>query len=148
MGYYVTGDDVYQLLLDMEVGPPSRLTPEEIEPIILGIEAQVNGALRAQSYPEVPAGGDNDKAMIREQVRKKAAAQVYVTLNQPQRSPDWVRTWDIDFAEWLKALRDGKLWLVDQAPLGDNQPITAVLRHPTRDDYFTARGGVSDWDEG
>ncbi|MBN2446345.1 MAG: hypothetical protein JXO22_06460 [Phycisphaerae bacterium] len=116
MGAYTTGAAVYQLLLDMNVGPPSRLTPEEIEPIITGIEAQVNGVLKAQGYAAVPATGTNDVAMIREQVRKKAATQVYVTLNQPQRSPDWVRTWDIDFSEWMNMLRQGQLRLVDQAP--------------------------------
>lgn len=112
---YVTGDEVYELLLDLDKGI-NRLPSAEIEPFIVGLEAQVDGILRAQGYTDVPATGDTDKAMIREMVRKKAAAQVYVTLHQPTRSPDFVRTWDIDFAEWLTSLRKGQLRLNDQDP--------------------------------
>ncbi len=144
--HYTTGEEVYKLLLDLQVGV-NRLQPTDIEPFIQGLESQVDGVLRGQDYPTVPATGTNDIAMIREMVRKKAAAQVYVTLNQPIRSPDWVRTYDIDFADWLKSLRKGELRLVDQDPQGEDLPFFAVVRHPTRDDLFTERGGQTDWDE-
>lgn len=116
MGNYVTGTEVYDLLVNQSVGVPTRLPPADLEPYIAGIEAQVDGVLKAQNYTTVPATGANDVAMIREHIRRKVAALVVTALIQPQRSPDWVRTWDIDFSEWLGSLRKGQLRLTDQSP--------------------------------
>lgn len=116
MGSYTSGAEVYQMLLDLQVGPPARLQPDDIEPMIRGIEAKVDAALKAQGYAIIPATGENDRRMIAEEVRKKAAATVYVLLHSPERSPDWVRTFDIDFADFLKAMQRGEMRLVDQSP--------------------------------
>ena len=68
--------------------------------------------------------------MLGQQVRLKAAARVYVTLHQPDRSPDWVRTADIDWSEFLERLRRGQQRLVDQAPVvaQDGQVAVTTLR--------------------
>jgi len=147
MGAYTTGADVFGLLLDLGVGPVARMTEADAEQIIAGLEGEVNGILKAQGYTAVPATGDADRALLGQQVRMKAAARVYVTLHQPQRSPDWVRTADIDWSEFLNRLRQGQQRLVDQDPAGEDLPFFAVVRHPTRDDYFTNRHGTTDWDE-
>lgn len=130
MGAYTTGAEVLGLLLDLGVGPVARLTEADAEQIITGLEAEVDGILLAQGYATVPATGLRDRAMLGEQVRLKAAARVYVTLHQPARSPDWVRTADIDWSEFLERLRRGQQRLVDQAPAaaGDGQVGVATLR--------------------
>lgn len=147
MGAYATGAAVFGLLLDLGVGPVTRMTDADVEVIIAGLEAEVDGILKAQGYAAVPAVGAADTALLGQHVRMKAAARVYVTLHQPQRSPDWVRTADIDWSEFLNRLRQGQQRLVDQDPAGADLPFFAVVRHPTRDDTFTARRGTTDWDE-
>jgi len=116
MGAYTTGAAVFGLLLDLSVGPTARMTEDDVEAIIAGLEGEVNGILKAQGYQTVPANGADDVAMLGQQVRMKAAARVYVTLHQPERSPDWVRTADIDWSEFLERLRKGQQRLVDQDP--------------------------------
>jgi hypothetical protein len=130
VGAYTTGAEVLGLLLDLGVGPTARLSSADVEAIIAGLEAEVDGILLAQGYATVPATGLRDAAMLGQQVRLKAAARVYVTLHQPQRSPDWVRTADIDWSEFLERLRRGQQRLVDQAPVaaGEGQVAVTSLR--------------------
>ncbi len=121
MGAYVTGDEVYDLLINQQLGPPTRIPPEDVEPYIAGVEGQVNGVLLARGYQPVPATNADAVAVIREQVRKKVAVLVFLALNQPTRSPDWAKVWDIDFGEWLNRLRLGQELLPGGTvnPLGD-----------------------------
>jgi len=130
VGAYTTGNEVLGLLLDLGVGPAARLSAADVESLIAGLEAEVDGILLAQGYATVPATGPRDVAMLGGQVRLKAAARVYVTLHQPDRSPDWVRTADIDWSEFLERLRRGQQRLVDQAPVaaGDGQVAVTTLR--------------------
>lgn len=116
MPNYISEAEVIELILDQARGV-HNVTTAQVGEIIDGIEGQIDGVLLAQGYTTVPATGARDVAMLGYQVGRKAAATVYELLKQPvDRSPDWVRTWNIDFAEWLDALRDGKLRLVDQLP--------------------------------
>ena len=128
MGAYTTGAEVLALLLDLGVGPVARLSATDVEQIVAGLEAEVDGILLAQGYATVPATGPRDVAMLGEQVRMKAAARVYVTLHQPERSPDWVRTADIDWSEFLERLRRGQQRLVDQAPAAAQEGQVGVTR--------------------
>lgn len=130
MGAYTSGTEVLGLLLDLGVGPTARLSAADVETLIGGLEAEVDGILLAQGYATVPATGPRDVAMLGQQVRLKAAARVYVTLHQPDRSPDWVRTADIDWSEFLERLRRGQQRLVDQAPVvaQDGQVAVTTLR--------------------
>lgn len=130
MGAYTSGAEVLGLLLDLGVGPTARLSAADVETLIAGLEAELDGILLAQGYATVPATGLRDVAMLGEQVRLKAAARVYVTLHQPERSPDWVRTADIDWSEFLERLRRGQQRLVDQAPAaaGGGQVQVSALR--------------------
>lgn len=116
MGSYVTSAQVVELILDQARGV-HNVTAGQVDDVINGLEAQINGILVAQGYATVPATGPGDIAMLGYQVGRKAATMIYEMLKQPvDRSPDWVRTWNIDFAEWLTALRKGELRLVNQAP--------------------------------
>lgn len=130
MGAYTTGAEVLTLLLDLGIGPTARMSAADVESIIAGLEAEVDGILLAQGYTTVPATGNRDVEMLGQQVRLKAAARVYVTLHQPQRSPDWVRTADIDWSEFLERLRRGQQRLVDQEPVvaQDGQAAVTTLR--------------------
>ncbi len=116
MGAYTTGAQVLGLLLDLGVGPAARMGEADVEQIVAGLEAEVDGILLAQGYATIPATGTRDMAMLGQQVRLKAAARVYVTLHQPERSPDWVRTADIDWSEFLERLRRGQQRLIKQSP--------------------------------
>lgn len=115
MPAYTDGTEVYELLLDFDVGPPTRLSTSEVDTLVEGFEAEVDGILLGQGYT-VPATGTRDKAMIREKVRMKTAARVYDLLYSKDRSPDWARNAHIDWSDWLNMLRQGQLRLVDQAP--------------------------------
>lgn len=118
MGAYTSGAEVLDLLLSLQVGKPARLQPSDVERLVEGVEAEVNGLLLAQGYPNVPATGPNDVALLGLQVRRKVAVLTYMTLYQPTgRAPDWTRMWDVDFDNFKSALQDGKQRLVDQAPL-------------------------------
>lgn len=127
MGAYTTGAAVFGLLLDLSVGPTARMTEADAEAIIAGLEGEINGILKAQGYDIVPATGADDVAMLGQQVRMKAAARVYVTLHQPERSPDWVRTADIDWSEFLERLRKGEQRLVNQDPAAAQEGQIAIL---------------------
>lgn len=127
MGAYTSGAEVFGLLLDLGVGPVARMTEADVEQIIGGLEGEVDGILKAQGYATVPATGLSDRAMLGQQVRMKAAARVYVTLHQPERSPDWVRTADIDWSEFLERLRKGQQRLVDQDPEAAQEGQVTIL---------------------
>jgi hypothetical protein len=128
MGDYITGADVYSLLVNYQIGDSPRISEEDVDTMIEGYEAEINGILRAQGYTTVPATNSADRAMIREKLRRKVASQVYQALNQPTRAPDFCRTWDIDYAEWLTMLRKGQLRLSVQEPeVGDFQYVGVSL---------------------
>lgn len=114
MGNYTSGTDVYQLLLDLKIGPPARFTAADAESLVEGIEAEIDSMLLGQGYA-IPATGDRNIAMLGQMARRKVAAMVYDHLFQPDRSPDWVRTAHIDYSDFLKAIRDGQRRLFDQS---------------------------------
>lgn len=117
MGVYTSGAEVLDLLLNLQVGRPPRLQPSDIEALVEGVEAEIDGLLKAQGYPVVPATGARDRALLGLQVRRKVAVLAYMTLYQPTgRAPDWTRMWDVDFDNFKQALQDGKQRLVDQEP--------------------------------
>lgn len=117
MGVYTSGAEVLDLLLSLQVGRPPRLQPADVERLVEGIEAEVDGLLKAQGYPNVPATGERDRALIGLQVRRKVAVLTYMTLYQPTgRAPDWTRMWDVDYDNFKQALAEGKQRLVDQEP--------------------------------
>lgn len=107
MGNYVEVADVWEILLNFSVGPTTRIGDTQVEEHIAGVEGQVDGVLLSRGYAPIPAVHTGAKAVIREQCRKKVSVTVFLELAQPQRSPDWCRSWDIDFAEWLSRLAKG-----------------------------------------
>lgn len=116
MGHYTSSAQVIQLIIDQTKGVHS-ITTAQVEDIIDGLEGTVNGVLLAQGYTTVPATGATDVKLLGYHISRKAATTVYELLKQPvDRSPDWIRTWNIDFGEWLESLRSGQARLVDQAP--------------------------------
>jgi len=117
MGVYTSGAEVLELLQSLQVGKPARLQPADVEKLVVGVEAEVNGLLKGQGYPVVPATGENDRALIGLQVRRKVAVLTYMTLYQPTgRAPDWTRMWDADYDNFKEALQEGKQRLIDQDP--------------------------------
>lgn len=123
MGDYLTYSDIWEMLINFGVGPTTRVGNDQVEEHIAGVEGQVNGILLARGYSPIPATNTSAIATIREQARKKVAALVFVELMQPQRSPDFIRTWDIDWAEWLNRLRLGQ----EKLPGGDVNPTGDAL---------------------
>jgi hypothetical protein len=105
---YVTAADIWEMLLNFGVGPTPRVDDDQVEEHIDGIEGSVNGILATRGYSPIPATNAEAKAVIRENVRKKVAVTVFLELNQPQHSPDWARSWDIDFDAWMNRLRLGQ----------------------------------------
>lgn len=119
----------------------------EVEGYLDQIAAEINAVLVAQGY-SVPASGDNDVLLLRRYVSEKSAARTWHAgwggFDDP---PARVKAWEKDYADFLNRLRQGQQRLVDQDPASEEQPLFAVVRHPTRDDYFTARHETTDWDE-
>ncbi|MCC6801216.1 MAG: hypothetical protein IT325_13960 [Anaerolineae bacterium] len=117
MGHYTSGADVLDLLLALKIGPPARFTSADVEKLVAGVEAEVDGLLKGQGYATVPATGASAVELIGLQVRRKVAALTYLTLYQPTgRAPDWTRMWDADYDAFKQAVQDGKQRLVDQDP--------------------------------
>jgi hypothetical protein len=149
---YATTDDV-QALIRTTSGPGVTLsesstpTLADAQAFVDQIASEINAVLLGQGY-SVPATGDNDVLLLRRYVSEKAAARVWHAgwggFDDP---PARVKAWEKDYADFINRLRQGQHRLVDQDPAGEEIPLFAVVRHPTRDDYFTARGGTSDWDE-
>ncbi|MEB2351868.1 MAG: hypothetical protein OZ924_10685 [Burkholderiaceae bacterium] len=131
MGHYTSGAEALALLLNLQVGRPARLDETDVEQLVVGIEAEINGILKAQGYATVPATGQADKALLGLQVRRKVAVLAYTTLYQPTgRAPDWVRMWDVDYDNFKKALQKGEQRLVDQDPTAAQagQAVTRLFR--------------------
>lgn len=131
MGHYTSGAEVLGLLLNLQVGPPARFTAAEVEQLVVGVEAEINGILKAQGYAAVPATGASDVELIGLQVRRKVAVLTYMTLYQPVgRAPDWTRMWDVDYDNFKKALQKGEQRLVDQDPTTaqSGQAVTQLFR--------------------
>jgi len=117
MGHYTSGAEVLELLHSLQLGKPARLQAAEVEKLVVGVEAEVDGLLKGQGYPVVPATGENDRALLGLQVRRKGAVLAYLTLYQPTgRAPDWTRMWDADYDNFKQALQEGKQRLIDQDP--------------------------------
>jgi hypothetical protein len=113
MGDYLTYEDVWEMLINFNIGPTPRVGNDQVEEHITGYENDVNAILRSpvHDYPTIPVTNAEAITIIREHIRQKVAALVYVELQQPTRSPDFIRTWDLDYADWIKMLRDGKIKL-------------------------------------
>ena len=147
MGAYATADDVQALIPRLEISTTSTPTTAEVEAFITQIEAAINGVLSAQGYASIPATGTNDVEMLRGYVSAEVAARVWLSFFVSQDAPAKVTIWHDDFRDFMNRLRQGQQHLVDQLPQGDTEAVFAVVRHPTRDDFFTGRWDTTDWDE-
>lgn len=147
MTSYADTDNVQALIPEFTITSSSKPNLTEVGEFITQVEGEINGILTAQGYESVPATGTNDVAMLQGYTSRKVAALTWLAA-YPTTEPPWkVKDWAEYYRDFLKRLRDGTQQLVDQLPQGDSAPYFAVVRHPTRDDYFTERGDDTDWDE-
>lgn len=154
MGNYAADHAAIEVLLKSRVGIPSafsastRPTDSDVDDMIEQIEGEINGVLSAQGYQTVPATGSSDIKLLKRYVVTKVGAMVWRVVFSEDDAPSHIKRWEEDYAEFLKRLRMGQQYLIDQQPLGEDQPYFQIVRHPTRDDYFTSRDyDERDWDE-
>jgi hypothetical protein len=149
MGSYASVSDVQALITTDEftISVSSEPSTTKVDEFIAQAEGEVNGVLTAQGYSSVPAGGSNDVAMLKGYIAPKVAATVWLVAFLDDDPPYRVKEWLNAYREFLNRLRQGQQHLVDQLPQGDEGPIFGIVRHPTRDDYFTNRADQTDWDE-
>lgn len=147
MGSYVDTDDVQALIPEFTISASSEPSTTQVTEFITQTEGEINGVLTAQGYESVPATGSNDVAMLAGYVAGKVAARTWLAAYLDDDPPWKVKEWTTSYREFLNRLRQGQQHLVDQLPQGDDDPYFAIVRHPTRDDLFTERGGQTDWDE-
>ncbi len=147
MGAYAAVADVQALIPELAIGPASKPSSAEVEAFISQIEAAINGVLSAQGYSSIPATGANDVLLLQGYVSTKVAALTWLAAFLSDEAPDKVRLWNDDFKDFMNRLRQGQQHLVDQLPQGDSEPMFGIIRHPTRDDLFTERWNITDWDE-
>jgi hypothetical protein len=145
---YAGVTDVQALLPEFAISGSSKPSITEVMAFITQIEAMINGVLAAQGYSTVPATGANDVALLAGVVQRKVAALTYLAAYQSDNAPDKIKVWNEEFTQFMNWLRQGQINLVDQLPQGDIEPLFGIVRHPTRDDYFTERWNTTDWDEG
>lgn len=125
-----------------------KKTVAEVEAEIAQAEADINGVLRAQDYPTVPATGDDDVNMLKKYVARKTAAELWMEIASSGDLPGVVKEWLEAFDNFLMRLRRGQQYLINQSPRGQMDPAFLIVRHPTRDDTFTDKSYDSaDWDE-
>jgi hypothetical protein len=148
VGAYATTADVQALIPELTIGPTSKPSTTEVEGFISQIEAAINGVLSAQGYSSIPATGANDVQLLKGYVATKVAALTWLAaFVSGYEAPDKVKLWNEDFRDFMNRLRQGQQHLVDQVPQGDTEAVFGIVRHPTRDDYFTERWSTHDWDE-
>lgn len=147
MGAYATVADVQALIPELTIGAASKPSTTEVEGFITQIEAAINGVLSAQGYSAIPATGANDVQLLKGYVSTKVAALTWLAGFLQDTPPGKVTIWTEDFREFMNRLRQGQQHLVDQLPQGDTEAVFGIVRHPTRDDYFTERWNTTDWDE-
>ncbi len=147
MGSYADVADVQALIPEFTIGSTSEPSTSQVEDFITQHEGEINGVLTAQGYDSIPATGSNDVALLEGYVSRKVAALVWVTAFLDDDPPWKIKDWVTSYREFLNRLRQGQQHLVDQLPQGDDGPVFGIVRHPTRDDYFTERSDTTDWDE-
>lgn len=147
MGSYANEDEVQALIPEFVISTSSSPSLDSVTALISQAEGEINGVLSAQGYESIPATGANDVALLQGYVTRKVAADVWLTAYQRSEPPYKVKAWREEWADFIARLRRGEQHLIDQLPQGDSTPSFAVVRHPTRDDYFTERAGQTDWDE-
>jgi len=144
---YATTTEVQAKIPEFVIGASTKPSTSEVTNFISQIDGRINGVLSAQGYETIPATGSNDLAMLEGLVSHKVAAMVLLIAYPGDTVPDKVKLWTEQFDTFLRDLRKGDTFLIDQQPMGDQAPLFAVIRHPTRDDTFTERYDESDWDE-
>ena len=147
MTSYAVVADVQALIPEFTIGAATEPSTSQVEDFITQHEGEINGILTAQGYDSVPATGSNDVALLAGYVSRKVAALTWVTAFLDDDPPWKVKDWTESYRNFLNRLRQGQQHLVDQLPQGDDGPVCGIVRHPTRDNYFTERGGTTDWDE-
>lgn len=147
MGNYADLDDVRAYLQDFTIATSSNPSESEVTDFITQVEGEINGVLSAQGYASVPATGTNDVALLQGYVARYVAALAWVVAYDRDDAPTKVKMWRDAYRDFLARLRRGEQHLIDQVPQGDDTPVFGVVRHPTRDDYFTERYDTTDWDE-
>lgn len=116
---YADGDDVQALFNVMggaviTLGAGTTPTLAQVEGWLDQLAAEVDSILVARGYSTVPASGTNDVLMIGRYVAQKAAALAYHAGYMFDDTPDKVKLWETEWADFLKALEDGKRRLIDQ----------------------------------
>ncbi len=111
------------------------------------VEAEINGVLSAEGYATVPATGTASINLLRLYVETEAAYKVYTQVYGVNELPPAVKAWHEDYRAFLSRLRRGEQYLPDQQPQSEDEPYVMTIRHPIRDDHFTARQQEQDWDE-
>lgn len=146
MGNYADAADVQALIPEFTIGPLSRPSTTEVEAMITGLEAHLNGILIKLGYT-APAVGETDVLLLGNIVSKKAAADVLWAAFGADRAGDKAQRWHEEWLGFLRDLRTGASALIDQDPVGADEPAFGVTRTVTRDPIFTNRYGTTDWDE-
>lgn len=144
---YATVDDVQTRLPGFSINASSKPSTAEVAGTIAEVEGEINGVLIAQGYPTVPATGENDVAMLRGYVSRKAAAEAWMDAHEESELDGRIKRWLDGWDKFIARMRRGEQHLVDQLPQGDTEAVFGIVRTPTRDDTFTERWGTTDWDE-
>ena len=125
----------------------SEPTLDEVTSTIDQVEAEINGVLSAEGYTNVPATGTADVNLLRLYTETETAYKTYTQVYGVNELPPAIKGWHEDYREFLARLRRGEQYLPDQQPQSEDEPYFGIVRHPERDDTFTYRYDVQDWDE-
>jgi hypothetical protein len=114
---YCVPADTQRHLATLQFDEITDLTLDDVAHIQDELAAEINGVLRAQQYPIVPATGANDVLLIGGYIASKAAARLWRAFFQGGRTlPDLVKTWDAEYERFVDRLSTGLQMLLDQAP--------------------------------
>lgn len=146
MGNYAALDDVQRQIPEFSILPTSKPTEDQVEAMIEEAEAEIDSYLTDQGYT-VPVTGARAILMLRGLTARRVAADVLLIAYPQSGENQKVRAWLERWEAFTMALKQGRLTLPGLEPLSENEPLISVVRTPTRDDFFTDRGDISDWDE-
>lgn len=151
MGDYAVVTDVDTRLQNWPepgtLGSGTTPTDTEVDSLIDQYEGEINGVLKAKGYQTVPATGANDINMLKAYVATRVAAEVWMIVYGDDEAPYQIEQWMDGYNEFIKRLRMGAQYLVDQTPEGAEEAGFLIVRHVERDDTFTYQYQETDWDE-
>lgn len=146
---YVTDiQDIQDFIPDLTLSISSTPTSTRVLNVFIPRrEGQLNTALNKAGY-STPLTTDNDVAFCAQLIVQVVVFDTWVAAYGVSNIPPAYQEYWEDFNKALKDITEGDTYEFESSSaLGENDPSFGIARFPTRDEIFTNRNYIEDWDE-